>query len=128
MNRRENPYAMHGTRGKAWSEGHEAAHHNLTVDAVWTQEKKEREQCDHHPEAMTVAAFEAAFDTIRVTAHQGGVAAGRRLEQDKIGQELILMAQEYGHAQFVFTADNMEDLNNRVTELGSTLDAIQDLR
>jgi hypothetical protein len=61
-------------------------------------------------------------------SYQHGVAAGRQIEQDKIGEDLILMAQEYGHAQFVFTSEDFEELRIGVDALSSKLAGIQDLR
>jgi hypothetical protein len=85
-------------------------------------------QCNHHPEALTDEGVKAIIRSTKIKAHQHGVEAGRSLEQDKIGEHLVLIAQEYGHAQFVFTADNLEDLNNRVAELSSSLASIETLR
>ncbi|GAF67807.1 unnamed protein product, partial [marine sediment metagenome] len=74
MSKRENPYV-----GKA---------QYRTAD-IWN-------------EGYEAAKYNARFDKVSTT-YQQGVAAGRELERDVIGQQLILMAQEYGHAQFVFT-------------------------
>ena len=117
MNRRNNPYNKRTNPVKmdAWNAGYEAALHNL-------------DGCEHHPEALTDAAVEAIVNTTRITAHQGGVKAGRQIERDIIGEQLILMAQDYGHAQFVFTADDLEDLTGRTSDLLSRLGRIETLR
>ena len=116
-NRRYNPYNKRNNPVKmdAWNAGYEAALHNL-------------DGCEHHPEALTDAAVEAIVNSTRITAHQGGVKAGRQLERDAIGEQLILMAQEYGHAQFVFTRETLEELQGQTSEIVSTLADIETLR
>lgn len=104
--RRTNPYINPGIEGsvdsaQAWDKGYQAALFN-------------------HPINLE--------DTDGIKAHQRGVKAGRALAAEEIGERLILLAQEYGHAQFVFTADDLEGLRIGVSELDAKLSNIQDLR
>jgi len=78
--------------------------------------------------SSNAAAWGAGYRAGQIHGHQGGVKAGRQLERDAIGEQLILMAQDYGHAQFVFTADDLEALNSQVSDISSTLAGIETLR
>jgi len=73
-------------------------------------------------------AWERGRKAGQIDAHQGGVKAGRQLERDVIGEQLILMAQEYGHAQFIFTRENLDELQEGVDVLNSALGSIETLR
>jgi len=99
--RRTNPHIHLGSdvnERDAWNNGYKAAMYNIRIDTPNTSE------------------------------HQRGVDAGRQLERDVIGQQLILMAQEYGHAQFVFTRENLEALMVPAEELRTQLSNIETLR
>lgn len=74
------------------------------------------------------AAWANGYNKGKIEGHQSGVQAGRDLERDALGEQLILMAQEYGHAQFVFTVEDLESLQVGVDLLNNKLASIQTLR
>ena len=104
-NRRVNPYpdSEPAQRG-AWIRGYDAAEFNRTADYA-------KRDC-----------------ATEIQAHQHGVKAGRALAADEFGERLILMAQEYGAAQFVFTREDLEVLSDHVDSLASRLSGIELLR
>lgn len=74
-------------------------------------------------------AADASHDcTTEIQAHVHGVKAGRALAADEFGERLILMAQEYGAAQFVFTHEDLEALQLHTDELANKLARIETLR